>query len=124
MVPPPNALFQRNIRSGHRAQASLSNASVSEVRTGSGRCRSVRGPATVVPTKPGSLGCPLPASQPACVLVSDQASMNCGSSAGTIEYPARLRISAPHIAATIPADGRTAVKLPEAKVRHFGLCAF
>src|SRR5260370_864471 len=35
--------------------------------------------------------------------------MNCGSSAGTIEYPARLRISAPHIAATIPADGRTAV---------------
>jgi ATP-dependent DNA ligase len=33
------------------------------------------------------------------VLVSDQASMNCGSSAGTIENPARPRISAPQIAA-------------------------
>jgi hypothetical protein len=47
----------------------------------------------------------IPASQPACVLVSDQASMNCGSSAGTIENPARPRISAPQIAATIATDG-------------------
>ena len=40
----------------------------------------------------------IPASQPACVLVRDQAAMNCGRSAGTIEYPARPRISAPHTA--------------------------
>jgi hypothetical protein len=50
--------------------------------------------------------------------------MNCGNSAGTIEYPARPRISAPQIAATIAGEGRTGVKLWEAKMRHFGLCAF
>jgi hypothetical protein len=47
----------------------------------------------------------IPASHPACVLVSDQASMNCGSSAGTIENPARPRISAPQIAVTIRTEG-------------------
>src|SRR5271165_267985 len=51
----------------------------------------------------------MPASQPACVLVSDQASMNCGSSAGTIENPARPRISAPHIAAIIRTEGPRAI---------------
>jgi hypothetical protein len=33
-------------------------------------------------------------------VVSDQASMNRGSSAGTIENPAKPRISAAHMAAT------------------------
>src|SRR5580704_8536656 len=47
----------------------------------------------------------IPVSQPACVLVSDQASMNCGSSAGIIEKPARPRISAAHMAATTAAEG-------------------
>src|SRR6266851_3470216 len=47
----------------------------------------------------------IPASQPACVLVRDQVSMNCGRSAGTVENPARPRISAPHIAITIAAEG-------------------
>src|SRR5215472_2245032 len=47
----------------------------------------------------------IPASQPAWVLVSDQASMNCGSSAGTIENPARPRISAAHTAPTTAVDG-------------------
>ena len=46
-----------------------------------------------------------PASQPACVLVSDQDSMNCGSSAGTIENPAKPRISAAHMAATTGVEG-------------------
>jgi hypothetical protein len=39
------------------------------------------------------------------VLVSDQASMNCGSSAGIIENPARPRISAAHMTATTGVDG-------------------
>ena len=43
--------------------------------------------------------------QPACVLVSVQAAMNCGSGAGTIDNPARLRISAAHMAATIGVEG-------------------
>jgi hypothetical protein len=47
----------------------------------------------------------IPASQPACVLVSDHAVMNCDSKAGTIEYPAKLRISAAHIAVTIAGEG-------------------
>src|SRR6516225_5368268 len=51
----------------------------------------------------------IPASQPACVLVKDQASMNCGRSAGIMEYPSRLRISAPHIAATIVGEGLAGV---------------
>jgi hypothetical protein len=55
----------------------------------------------------------------------DQASMKRGSSAGTIEYPVKPRISAPQIAATIAAEGRIAAKLlSEAKVWHFDLCAF
>src|SRR6516225_3855081 len=55
----------------------------------------------------------IPASQPACVLVRDQASMNCGSSAGTIEYPATPRISAAHIAATIAGEGPVGTELAE-----------
>jgi hypothetical protein len=39
------------------------------------------------------------------VLVSDQDSMNCGSSAGTIENPTRLRISAAHMLATTGSEG-------------------
>jgi hypothetical protein len=31
--------------------------------------------------------------------------MNCGNSAGTVEYPAKPRISAPHTAAMIAAEG-------------------
>jgi hypothetical protein len=50
--------------------------------------------------------------------------MNCGSSAGTIEYPARARISAAQIAPTIAAEGRAGVKSSEVTVRHFSLCAF
>jgi hypothetical protein len=46
----------------------------------------------------------IPASPPS-VLVKDQASMNCGSNAGTIEYPARPRISAPQIAAISASEG-------------------
>jgi hypothetical protein len=38
-------------------------------------------------------------------LVSDQDSMNCGSSAGTIENPAKPRISAAHMAATTGVEG-------------------
>ena len=51
----------------------------------------------------------MPASHPACVLVSDQASMNCGSNAGTIENPVRLRISAAHMAATTGVEGAAGV---------------
>src|SRR5260370_31575123 len=36
----------------------------------------------------------MPANQPPCALVNDHASMNCGSRAGTSEYPAKPRISA------------------------------
>ena len=54
----------------------------------------------------------MPASQPACVFVRDHASMNCGSNAGTIEYPARLRISAAHIAATTGVKGGALLDLP------------
>src|ERR1700732_412182 len=57
----------------------------------------------------------MPASQPACVLVSDQASMNCGSSAGTIENPARPRISAAHRAATTGVEGAAVAHLLYAK---------
>jgi hypothetical protein len=38
-------------------------------------------------------------------LVSDQAAMNCGSSAGTIENPAKPKISAAHMAATTDTEG-------------------
>src|SRR3984893_11593884 len=55
----------------------------------------------------------IPASQPACVLVRDQVSMNCGRSAGTVENPARPRISAPHIAKTIAAEGTAGAELAE-----------
>jgi len=48
------------------------------------------------------------ASQPAYVLVSDRASMDCGGSAGTIENPTRPRISAAHIAATTGVEGAAA----------------
>jgi hypothetical protein len=51
----------------------------------------------------------MPASHPACVLVSDQASMNCGNNAGTIENPARLKISAAHMAATTGAEDAAGV---------------
>ena len=61
----------------------------------------------------------IPASQPACVLVRDQAAMNCGRSAGTIEYPARPRISAPHTAATMAAEGPTGTDLAELTAHHF-----
>src|SRR5215467_2121066 len=47
----------------------------------------------------------IPASQPACVLVRDQSSMNCGRSAGTVEYPAKPRTSAAHTATTVAAEG-------------------
>src|SRR5213082_902497 len=42
----------------------------------------------------------MPASQPPCALVNDHASMNCGSRAGTREYPAKPRISAAQTPAT------------------------
>ena len=61
----------------------------------------------------------IPASQPACVFVKDQAPMNCGRSAGIMEYPARLRISAPQIAATIAADGPVRAELAEVTVDWF-----
>ena len=61
----------------------------------------------------------IPASHPACVLVRDQASMNCGRSAGTVEYPAKPRISAPHIAATIAAEGPTGTELAELTAQQF-----
>src|SRR5215469_9693255 len=63
----------------------------------------------------------IPASQPACVLVKDQASMNCGRSAGIMEYPSTLRISAPHIAATIAAEGPVRAELAEVTVYQFRL---
>ena len=58
----------------------------------------------------------IPASQPACVFVKDQAPMNSGRSAGIMEYPARLRISALHIAATIAAEGPVLAQLAEVTV--------
>src|SRR5262252_1541856 len=61
----------------------------------------------------------IPASQPACVLVKDQAPMNCGRSAGIMEYPSRLRISATHIAATIAAEGLVRAELAEVTVYQF-----
>ena len=45
------------------------------------------------------------------MLVSDHASMNCGRSAGTIEYPARPRISAAHMAATVAVEGAIETEL-------------
>jgi hypothetical protein len=39
--------------------------------------------------------------------------MNCGRSAGTVEYPAKLRISAPQIAATVAAEGPARAELAE-----------
>ena len=69
-------------------------------------CRGLIAAATAnAGTKPRFLLYPIPASHPACVLVSDQASMNCGSNAGTIEKPARPRISAAHMTATIGVEG-------------------
>src|SRR5215471_8050842 len=61
----------------------------------------------------------IPASQPACVLVKDQAAMNCGRSAGIMEYPSTLRISAPHTAATIAAEGAVRAELTELTVYPF-----
>jgi len=61
----------------------------------------------------------IPASQPACVLVKDQSPMNCGRSAGIIEYPSTLRISAPHTAATIAAEGPVRADLAEVTVYQF-----
>src|SRR5215469_8211264 len=63
----------------------------------------------------------IPASQPACVLVKDQAPMNCGRSAGIMEYPVRLRISAPHTAATIAGEGPVRAELAEVTVYRFRL---
>src|SRR5262249_55440446 len=54
-----------------------------------------------------------------CVLVKDQAPMNCGRSAGIIEYPSTLRISAPHTAATIAAEGPVRAELAEVAMHHF-----
>src|SRR5690349_2180049 len=39
--------------------------------------------------------------------------MNCGSSAGTIEYPATPRISATHIAATTSGEGPVGAEITE-----------
>jgi hypothetical protein len=39
--------------------------------------------------------------------------MNCGSGAGTIEYPARLRISAAQTAATVAVEGVVGAELAE-----------
>jgi hypothetical protein len=61
----------------------------------------------------------IPASQPACVFVKNQAPMNYGRSAGMMEYPARLRISAPHTAATIAAEGPVRAELAEVTVNQF-----
>src|SRR6516164_3092122 len=61
----------------------------------------------------------IPASQPACVLVKDQAPMNCGRSAGIIEYPSTLRISATHTAATIATEGPVPAELAKVTVYHF-----
>src|ERR1700738_3843917 len=66
----------------------------------------------------------MPASQPACVLVRDQVSMNCGRSAGTVENPARPRISATHTAATIAAEGAEGVEVAELTVYLFRLWAY
>src|ERR1700730_6219806 len=66
----------------------------------------------------------IPASQPACVLVRDQVSMNCGRSAGTVENPARPRISAAHIAITIAAEGSAGAELAEFTACNFRLCAY
>src|SRR6202521_1865564 len=66
----------------------------------------------------------IPASQRACVLVRDQVSMNCGRSAGTVEYPARPRISAAHIAITIAAEGTAGAELAEFTAYNFRLCAY
>src|ERR1700745_1508293 len=66
----------------------------------------------------------MPASQPASVLVRDQVSMNCGSSAGTVENPARPRISAPHTAATLVAEGPAGAALAELTAYNFRLCAY
>ena len=49
--------------------------------------------------------------------------MNCGSSAGTIEYPTRPRISATQMAATLAVEGRPGAKVSEFTARDFGLCA-
>src|ERR1700730_16868586 len=65
----------------------------------------------------------IPASQPAWVLVRDQVSMNCGRSAGTVENPARPRISAAHIAITIAAEGTAGAELAEFTGCDFRLCA-
>src|ERR1700756_1277263 len=65
----------------------------------------------------------MPASQPASVLVRDQVSMNCGSSAGTVENPARPRISAPHTAATLVAEGPAGAAVAELTAYNFHLCA-
>jgi hypothetical protein len=61
----------------------------------------------------------IPASHPACVLVRDQTSMNCGRSAGTVEYPVSPRISAPHTAATIAAEGAAGAELPKLVLYQF-----
>ena len=53
------------------------------------------------------------------MLVKDQAPMNCGRSAGIIEYPSRLRISAPHTAATMAAEGPAGAELAEVNLYHF-----
>src|SRR5215471_5535827 len=65
----------------------------------------------------------MPASHPACVLVSDQASMNCGSNAGTIENPAKPRISAAHTAATTGVEGAARAEMAELTVRDCRVCA-
>src|ERR1700719_2886852 len=49
----------------------------------------------------------MPASQPPWALLSDHIVMNCGSSAGTSEKPARLRISAVQSIATARASALT-----------------
>jgi hypothetical protein len=57
------------------------------------------------------------------VLVRDQVSMNCGRRAGTVENPARPRISAAHIAITIAAEGTAGAELAEFTACNFRLCA-
>src|SRR6516164_11744824 len=66
----------------------------------------------------------IPTSHPACVLVRDQASMNCGRSAGTVEYPVRPRISATHTAAMVAAEGRAWAELAELTDYQLRLCVY
>ena len=53
------------------------------------------------------------------ILAAVASRTNGGRSAGIMEYPARLRISAPQIAATIAAEGPIRAELSEVTVHQF-----